>query len=477
MNSNVAIVWFRDDLRVADNPALHAAIRHGRVVPVFIWSPGEEGDWPAGGASRWWLHQSLQSLEQQLRKLGSRLIIREGSSRANLRELVESTGASAVFWNRRYEPAAVHRDLEVKESLSAEGILAESFNGSLLFEPGTIANKSGRAFQVFTPFWKACLSVDPGPFLPTPRKIPGPRTWPESLDLVALGLEPRIDWASGMQSAWKPGCDGAIKRMQAFLRKGLACYHINRSRMDVEGGSKLSPHLRFGEISPRQIWHAILKRRSSCQEAADVFLSEIGWREFAYHLLHHFPETTVNPMRSEFSRFPWNTDPVALRRWQRGTTGYPIVDAAMRQLWTTGWMPNRARMIVASFLTKDLMIPWQEGSKWFWDTLVDADLANNTLGWQWTAGCGADAAPFFRIFNPVAQAEKFDPAGNYIRRWVPEIAALPAPWIFKPWEASIEFQQSSGVRLGATYPAPMIDHAAARNTALASYTKVRRMRR
>lgn len=476
MRSNIAIVWFRHDLRLSDHPALHAAIRHGCVVPLFIWSPEEEREWSPGSASRWWLHRSLQSLEQQLRKRGSRLIIREGPSQAILGELVEATGASAVYWNRRYEPAVVQRDLEVKESLSAEGILAETFNGSLLFEPETIANKSGRPFQVFTPFWKTCLSIDPGAVLPTPRKIPGPRTWPDSLDLASLGLEPRVDWASGIASTWKPGCHVAGKRLQAFVRSGLSRYHLDRSRLDVKGSSMLSPFLRFGELSPRQVWHSVLKPQASCPEAVDVFLSEIGWREFAYHLLHHFPETTTNPMRSEFNRFPWSTHAATLRKWQRGRTGYPIVDAAMRQLWTTGWMPNRARMIVASFLTKDLMIPWQQGAKWFWDTLVDADLANNTLGWQWTAGCGADAAPFFRIFNPVAQAEKFDPAGHYIRRWVPEIASLRVPWIFRPWEAPEHGLRSCNVRIGTTYPKPIVDHSVARQRALESYRRIRTRR-
>jgi deoxyribodipyrimidine photo-lyase len=343
-----------------------------------------------------------------------------------------------------------------------------------LHEPWTIKNKAGKPFQVFTPFWKTCLKLTPDDLVPAPRNIPAPAKWPPSARLNTLRLEPEIDWAGGLRAAWQPGPRTARRTLRSFLETTLPHYDVDRNRLDVDATSRLSPHLAFGEISPRQIWHAVTDRAEPAQKnAADVFLSEIGWREFAYHLLYHFPHTTVNPLRTQFDRFPWRRSPKAFNRWQKGTTGFPVVDAAMRQLWQTGWMPNRARMIVASFLTKDLLIPWQDGAKWFWDTLVDADLANNTLGWQWTAGCGADAAPFFRIFNPVNQAQKFDPTGDYIRRWLPEIAALTLPWLFKPWDAPTHLLRSTGIHLGTTYPKPIVDHADARTRALALHKQLR----
>jgi len=468
-----AILWFRQDLRIDDNPALIAGCRHAEVVPCFIWVPEEEGDWPAGAASRWWLHQSLRVLDEQLRQRGSRLIVRAGDSLEVLRELARDAGADAVYWNRRYEPAVVKRDRAVEAALSADGVRVETFNSALLYEPDGIRTKSGQPYQVFTPFWRACTAKRPDEVTAGPARIPGMHTPPKSLKIDELGLLPDVDWAAGMRATWRPGCVGAQERLDTFVAGIVRRYDVDRNRMDIDGTSSLSPHLHFGEIGPRQVWHAVTSVAGKGEEAARVYLAEIGWREFAYHLLVHFPETVRKPLREKFDGFPWRRRKAALSRWQRGQTGYPVVDAAMRQLWHTGWMHNRARMIVASFLTKDLLIPWQDGAAWFWDTLVDADLASNTLGWQWTAGCGADAAPFFRIFNPVTQAEKFDPEGAYIRRWVPELAALPVPWIFKPWEAPKDALASAGVTLGKTYPKPMVDHGEARSAALAAFEAIK----
>ncbi|MCA9251418.1 MAG: deoxyribodipyrimidine photo-lyase [Phycisphaerales bacterium] len=473
MSQRTCIVWFRNDLRIEDNPALRAASDRGAVIPVYIWAPDEEGDWPPGGATRWWLHQSLHTLSKQLHALGLRLILRKGRSLDVLQELTTQCGADTIVWNRRYEPAIIKRDAHVAKQLVADGLNVETFTGSLLFEPGTILNKSGKPFQVFTAFWKTCLQQPEPVQTLTPKRISPPASWPKSLSLDDLQLEPAIDWASGMRDAWKPGAVEAQKRLRQFAQGALANYEVGRNQVDIDGSSRLSPHLHFGELSPGQVWRAVMTSKAAGSTSADVYLAEIGWREFAHHLLFHFPHTTHAPLRESFKRFPWEKRRAALKRWQRGQTGYPIIDAAMRDLWATGFMPNRARMIVASFLTKHLLITWQEGAAWFWDTLVDADLASNTLGWQWTAGCGADAAPYFRVFNPITQASKFDPNGAYIRKWVPEIAALPVPLLFKPWEAPGEILMSAGVHLGKTYPKPIVDHAEARSAALAAYNLIR----
>jgi deoxyribodipyrimidine photo-lyase len=468
------LVWLRQDLRIADHPALAAAVARGAIVPVYIWAPEEEGPWAPGGASRWWLHHSLASLTDQMKSLGARLVIRRGPSLATLQELLDETGADAVMWCRRYEPASIERDKALKAALASAGVRAESFNGSLLHEPWTIATKQGAPYQVFTPFWKACQAtrIDREP-TSAPRALPAPQRWPKSLPLDELGLLPTIPWDRQFYDAWNPGAPAAEQKLREFVAKRLASYKDNRNRLDDEGFSRLSPHLHFGELSPRQVWAAVSQLANPQTASGASFLSEIGWREFAHHLLYHFPHTAEQPLRDAFRNMSWSRSSPRLIRWQRGQTGYPFVDAAMRELWATGFMPNRARMIVASFLCKDLLIKWQAGAKWFWDTLVDADLANNTLNWQWTAGCGADAAPFFRVFNPVSQAEQFDPQGDYIRRWVPELKHLPTPWIFKPHEAPNNVLADLHIRIGRTYPKPLVDHAAAREAALAAFAKIR----
>jgi deoxyribodipyrimidine photo-lyase len=465
LNDKPALVWFDRDLRLADNAALRNAAATGSpILPVFVWSPEEEAPWAPGGASRWWLHQSLEQLEGALAARNSRLILRRGPAAESLLSIAAETGAASVFWNRRYEPAALARDRRVERALGTAGISSEICPGNVLFEPGTVLNGSGKPFQVFTAFWSACLGL-PAPNEPCapPAHLRAPLHWPSSLVLSDLRLEPEIDWAGGLRETWKPGEAGASRQLKEFLHRAINSYAGDRDRPDRRGTSRLSPYLHFGEISARQIWHAVRRARRAGGEA---FLRELAWREFSYHLLFHFPRTAQEPLRPEFRHFRWRVEERALQAWTRGQTGYPLVDAGMRELWHTGWMHNRVRMLAASFLVKHLLIPWQEGAAWFWDTLVDADLANNTMGWQWTAGCGADAAPYFRIFNPVLQGEKFDPEGAYIRRWVPELASLPAAWIHQPWRALAGSAKD--------YPRPIVEHQAARKRALAALASMRK---
>jgi deoxyribodipyrimidine photo-lyase len=474
------LVWFRLDLRLKDHPAFHAAIeRGGPVVPVFVWAPEEETPWEPGAASRWWLHHSLSALDGSMRSIGARLIIRRGPTSAALLAVAKEVGAEAVFWNDRYEPAVVSLEATVAAVMREAGLEVSRFNGRLFNEPWAIKNKSGRPFQVFTPYWKRCMmALDPALPLRAPRSFAVPVRWPRSESIESLELEPAGGWASKLGASWQPGEVGAGGRLREFVKGGVTRYGEERNRPDRGGTSRLSPHLHFGEISPRQVWHA-LKREAGRRKVEESewrtwpFLVELGWREFAHQLLYHFPRTTDEPLREEYGRFPWRQDPEWLRAWQRGRTGYPFVDAGMRELWGTGWMHNRVRMVVGSFLVKDLLLDWREGARWFWDTLVDADLAQNTMGWQWTAGCGADAAQFFRIFNPNGQGERFDPRGDYVRRWVPELGRLPVEWIHRPHEAPGEVLARAGVELGRTYPWPIVRHAIAREAALEALSRVR----
>jgi deoxyribodipyrimidine photo-lyase len=474
-SSAPAIVWFRQDLRLADNPALAAACQGGRpVVPLFILDEAGEGDWPLGGASRWWLHQSLAALAADLDACGAPLVLRRGPAQEVLSQVIEETGAGAVFWNRRYEPAAIARDAAIKSELQAQRIEARSFNAGLLFEPWTIRTGAGEPYRVFTPFWRACRQAPPpdAPLPPPKALAPAPRA-PQSEPLAGWGLTPtKPDWAGGLREAWTPGESGAQARLQAFLEDAIDAYRDDRDRPDRPGTSRLSPHLHFGEIGPRQVWAAV-NALGGGSSSAEKFLQELGWREFCHHLLFHFPTLPQANFREAFDAFPWAKDEPGLEAWRRGRTGYPIVDAGMRELWTTGWMHNRVRMIAASFLVKHLLQDWRAGEAWFWDTLVDADLANNAASWQWVAGSGADAAPYFRIFNPVLQGEKFDPAGAYVRRWAPELARLPDAWIHKPWAAPAPVLARAGVRLGETWPRPVVDHARARERALEAFQQTK----
>ncbi len=483
MTRGATIVWFRLDLRLQDNPALTAALeRGGAVIPVFIWAPSDEEPWAPGAASNWWIAQSLRRLSESLEAKGSRLVVRRGGVLETLRELIRATGASAVHWNRRYEPRVVERDGIVEQALRKDGVEVGTFNAALLFEPREIATKVGGPFKVFTPFYNACLRMPPS-LKPrrAPRDVPAPSRWPRSENVASLGLEPEVDWAAGLRAAWTPGENGAAGALERLLDDVVESYPAGRDRPDIEGTSRLSPHLHFGEIGPRAVWSAVnayagVGAGNALSKGGEAYLRQLVWREFAHHLLFHFPHTADRPLRPEFERFPWRRDAKALEAWRKGRTGYPMVDAGMRQLWTTGWMHNRVRMIVASFLVKDLLLPWQEGARWFWDTLVDADLANNTLGWQWTAGCGADAAPYFRVFNPVAQGERYDPEGEYVRRHVPELAALPARFVHAPWKAPAGTPAAVAVGIGESYPRPIVDHGAARTAALAAYGRIKKSR-
>ncbi|MCM8774787.1 MAG: DNA photolyase family protein [Candidatus Omnitrophica bacterium] len=463
---NVSIVWFRKDLRVSDNPALLAA-SGGIVVPLFIWAPEEEHDWPPGGASRWWLDRSLTALQEDLAKCGSNLVIRRSKSLPALLSIIQETQAKTVFWNRCYEPWMLKRDHEIESALRAQGIRVKIFNAGLLKEPASILNRQGKPYQIFTAYWNWFLEKDEmAKPCSRPRMLVGPRLWPHSLSVQDLRLRPSFDWAEGIDQTWKPGERNAQKILRKFAKGPVLHYREERDRPDHEGTSRLSPYLHFGEISPRTVWNAIPKSQRSLS-----YLRQIVWREFSYYLLYHFPHIHSSGLRRKYDGFPWRDEKHVFKAWQEGKTGYPIVDAGMRQLWRTGWMHNRVRMIVASFLVKHLLIRWQKGARWFWDTLVDADLANNTMGWQWAAGCGADAAPYFRIFNPVLQGEKFDPQGNYVRRWVSELVHLPASWIHKPWQAPEKVLSQAGIVLGQTYPEPIVNHEFARRRALTAYAQ------
>ncbi len=473
------IVWFRQDLRLDDHPALHAAVKRGEgIVPVYVWSPDDEGDWPAGAASRWWLHHSLQSLDASLRRCGSRLIVQSGRAVEVLARLVDTTGASTVFWSRRYEPAAVKVESKVEKMLGERGVKCQGFNASLLHDPDAIRTKTGGPYQVFTPFWKTLQDgLEVGRPLAAPKRLKSPAKWPDSQSADRLQLLPTLGWADAFSTVWTPGEAGAASRLKSFFAS-IQEYDEERDRPDHEGTSRLSAHLHFGEISPSRLWCAIIEHESARRHhgpstGATSFLREVAWREFAQHLLHHFPNTPERPLRDAYGRFPWRRSSKDLKAWQRGMTGSPYVDAGMRQLWSTGWMHNRVRMMVASFLVKHLLLDWRHGAAWFWDTLVDADLANNTLGWQWCAGCGADAAPYFRVFNPITQGEKFDPDGLYVRQWVPELSRVPDKFLCRPWEAPPAVLREAGVRLGSTYPHPIVEHSEGRQRALAALASIK----
>ena len=471
------LVWLRQDLRLADQPALSYAAQRGRpVIPVYVLDT-DPGQRPMGASSLWWLNRSLQALGKDLKALGSNLILRRGNAEDVIKALIQETGAGAIVWNRLYEPAAIARDAKLKASVKDQGLEVKSFNAALLNEPWTVETGSGGPYKVFTPYWRAAKAkLNAVSALPVPTALAAPQHWPASDDLDDWGLYPtKPDWSMGF-SDWQPGEAGARTRLDQFLSGPANAYAEGRDQPGQIGTSRLSPHLHFGEISPRQVW--LTAQMASHQGrlndgARDKFLAEIGWREFNHHLLFHFPAIVTDNFKPGFDGFAWRDDKAGLKAWQKGLTGYPMVDAGMRELWTTGWMHNRVRMIVASFLVKHLLIHWREGEAWFWDTLLDADLANNAAGWQWTAGTGADASPYFRIFNPFSQGEKFDPKGSYIRRWVPELAGLPDKLIHRPWEASAVELAAGGIRLGTTYPNPIIDHSLARNRALEAYRQLK----
>jgi deoxyribodipyrimidine photo-lyase len=483
MAEQPAIVWFRDDLRLGDNPALCAAVDSGRpILFLYIFDQASDGLRALGGAARWWLHGSLAALDAGLRRRGASLTILCGDAGTILDFLVASDGPAAVYWNRRYGAAEIEVDRAIKTSLGERGVACASFNGALLREPWEVASASGSPFRVFTPYWRAARAAgEPLAPLPAPKTLtaarPGAQTAKAAVALDDLALEPtRPDWARGFAARWTRGEDGARKRLATFLDAELKGYAEGRDRPDRPSTSRLSPHLRFGDISPRQIWSASTQyalAHGGGGRDLDKFHAELGWREFSYQLLFHNPDLARVNFQSRFDAFPWRDDEPALAVWRRGRTGYPLVDAGMRELWTTGWMHNRVRMVVGSFLVKHLLIDWRRGEDWFWDTLVDADPASNAASWQWIAGSGADAAPYFRVFNPTKQGETFDAKGDYVRQWVPELAAMPADCIHRPWEADAATLKAAGVTLGTDYPRPIVDHPAARARALAAFSSIK----
>ena len=487
MTPEPAIVWFREDLRLSDNPALRDALASaGSVICLFIDETGSDQPRPRGGASAWWLHHSIEALGEDIAKRGGKLLLLRGSAVHLLPKLAKASGAKSVHFARRYDAKGRAVDQAVAAALKDQGQDVVGAGGKLLVEPSQVTSKSGTPFRVYSPFWRAVLAgKEPDAALAKPSKISAADLSKikmtsdlAPLDLADLKLLPtRPDWAAGLRAAWTPGEAGAHKRLASFLDGPLESYADDRNRPDWDSTSALSPFLAFGEISPRQIWHAAKHKAAahpSKQHGVDKFLSEIGWREFSYHLLFHNPDLATKNFAERFDAFPWQEPDLALlKAWQTGQTGYPIVDAGMRELWITGWMHNRVRMIVASFLIKHLMTDWRRGEEWFWDTLCDADPANNAASWQWVAGSGADAAPYFRVFNPVLQGEKFDPSGVYVRRYVPELRAIPDKYLHRPWDARAADLAEAGVRLGEHYPKPLIDHDKARARALAAFAQLK----
>ncbi|KQV34327.1 MULTISPECIES: deoxyribodipyrimidine photo-lyase [unclassified Rhizobium] len=465
------IVWFRKDLRLGDNHALSAACQSGRpVLAVHIREAPESGNGPLGAAQRWWLHHSLNSLETALSTHGGRLILRSGRADKVIDALIAESGANSVYWNRRYDPAGIAFDTALKNNLAERGLSARSFSGQLLHEPSRLKTGGGTPYRVFTPFWRALEgNGEPASPLPVPEMIPvSDGDFPsECLDDWKL-LPSRPDWAAAFADQWTPGEAAAQEKLAEFTEERLAGYGQARDLPGRDGTSLLSPHLALGEITPGQIWHATQGLKDVPASDVITFRKELAWRDFSYHLLFHNPHLSSVNIHRKYDDLRWRDDDDGFQRWTRGETGYPIVDAGMRQLWRHGYMHNRVRMVAASFLIKDLLIDWRRGEQWFRDTLVDADPASNAASWQWVAGSGADASPFFRIFNPVLQGEKFDSAGDYVRRFVPELAALPDKFIHRPFDAPAHVLENAGVVLGKTYPKPVVEHAMARDRALAA---------
>ncbi len=470
------IVWFRNDLRVADNAALLAASQTEReVICLYVFDDAADVSTRYGGAQRWWLHHSLVALSETLNGMGAELVFRRGEPETIIRQIIAQTNASGVFWNRRYATRHIERDSTLKSELKQTGLDVKTFDGALLHEPTLLKTGSGGPYRVYSPFWRA-FSGGPEPRdpAPAPKSINGFGGELKSDDINAWQLLPtNPNWATGIAQEWIPGEAGAHQRLNEFLDGPIGDYGKGRDIPGKQSTSKLSPHLTFGEISPYQIWAATNTSHPTHTNDKEKFRKEIVWREFSYHLLVNYKDLRTENFNPAFDGFPWRENAGQLRAWQKGKTGYPIVDAGMRQLWQTGWMHNRVRMVVGSFLVKHLLIDWREGEKWFWDTLVDADPASNTASWQWIAGSGADAAPYFRVFNPIIQGEKFDQDGAYVKAFCPELADLPLKFLHKPWEAPEPVLADAGVRLGETYPLPIVEHTTARNRALAAYQTMR----
>ena len=471
MTKKIAIHWFRQDLRLSDNPALTKAAEHESVLPIYILDNNNAGNYVMGGASRWWLHHSLKALNASL---SNRLSVYHGNPQTILDNLLTCFDVEAVYWNRCYEPWRMHRDTIIKDNFKTRGIEVHTFNGSLLWEPWNIKKDDGTPYKVFTPFYcKGCWGD---------KKPSDPLSRPENVNYVndqdqvgidALDLLPKAPWDKQLESHWDIGEEAANKRFEAFIDEGISSYKDGRNLPAKPYVSRLSPYLHFGEISPNQLWYAV--RSIGDDKHVEHFCSELGWREFSYSQLYYNPELPRKNLQSKFDAFPWNENAFNLKAWQAGNTGVPMVDAGMRELWQTGYMHNRVRMIVGSFLVKNLRLHWHHGERWFWDTLVDADLANNSASWQWIAGCGADAAPYFRIFNPITQGQKFDLDGEYVRQYIPEITSLPNKYLFNPWEAPELILKQAGIVLGSTYPRPIVDLKQSRESALIAFQSLKQI--
>ncbi|MEO0369252.1 MAG: deoxyribodipyrimidine photo-lyase [Pseudomonadota bacterium] len=465
------IYWLRRDLRLAENPALNHASQQGEVYPIFVLPK------LIGSASQWWLASSLTALVNEYAEHGISIKFSTEDAVAAIDRFCDEINPDLVVWNRDYSPSGIKDGAEVKAQLEKREIASQSFNAQLLIEPTKVFNKQGGPFKVFTPFWRHCKTI-----IEVEEPLPFPSLSSQSIridsSIEELGkLKPsKPNWAEGFDTHWKPGEEGAQANFNDFIDSSVDHYGEGRDFPALAHTSRLSPHLAWGEIGPQRIYRettALIAARQIDNDNAAKFLSEIGWREFCKYLMVHFPNLSAQPFNTKFEHFPWAENQVHLRAWQQGETGYPIVDAGMRELWQTGYMHNRVRMIVASFLTKHLLLDWRSGMDWFWDTLVDADIASNAAGWQWAAGCGADAAPYFRIFNPTLQAEKFDKEGAYIKHWVPELEKLNGKWLFRPWTASTEILVEAGIELGKNYPLPIVDHKEARERALSAYQAIK----
>ena len=468
-SKKIAIHWFRQDLRLSDNPALTKATEHGVVLPIYILDDDNAGNHFMGSASRWWLHYSLEALNTSL---DNKLSVYHGNPQTILDDILSRYGVDAIYWNRCYEPWRIHRDTFIKKKFKMSGIEVHTCNGSLLWEPWNIKKDNGKPYKIFTPFYKkGCLNSEELRFPLSEPKNTQYIHDPGHAGIDTPGLLPKIRWDKKLEPHWKIGEEAAQKRLDAFIHKGLSFYKDGRDFPSKPCVSRLSPHLHFGEISPNQLWHAV--RSIGDDKNIEHFCRELGWREFSYSQLYHNPELPHKNLQSKFDAFPWVENEDHLHAWQRGQTGIPMVDAGMNELWHTGYMHNRVRMIVGSFLVKNLRLHWNHGERWFWETLIDADLANNSASWQWIAGCGADAAPYFRIFNPVTQGQKFDPDGEYVRQYVPEIALLQNKYLFSPWEAPESILKEAGIKLGSTYPYPVVDLKQSRQEALQAFKSLK----
>lgn len=466
---SLSIVWFRQDLRLKDNPALTTACKSAKVLPIYILDDETAGQYRMGAASRWWLHHSLQALDHSL---GNALNVYSGDAATIIADLCQRFTVDSVYWNRCYEPHHIAQSKLIKTQLSSLGINAISINGSLINEPWSVSKKDGTPYKIFTPYHREACKVDPPiTLLPAPSLAGKATVDPQSISLETLSLLPEIKWDADFYNHWTPGEEGALSALHDFLADGINNYKEGRDRPALKSFSKLSPHLHFGDISPQQIINAMLSVEDD--QNSEHFNKEVRWREFSYYLLFHFPGLPDQNLKPNFDKFPWQNNPIWLKRWQQGLTGYPLVDAGMRELWQTGYMHNRVRMVTASFLIKNLLVDWRLGASWFWDCLVDADLASNSASWQWVAGCGTDAAPYFRVFNPVTQGEKFDGKGGYTKRFLPELKDLPDKYLYRPWEAPPEVLRKTNVILGDNYPHPIVQIKESRLKALEAYSLTR----